>query len=230
MLRSNVLFALIFLLLTGCATGVTVKVNTIADPTIQAPGKKYALVNGLLEGPKDDLFFREFASYFERALATQGYQRVADRSDADLIVTFSYGVSDGRTGINTFSFPVYESFGGETIVITETTSSGVTKRTVTIPPRYQIVGTQLESQTYTVYAHSAMLEARLPAAEGQTGKLLWKAIVTSVNETNDLRTIMPYLAAAAAPYLGGNSGEQKRIQLKPDSPAVQEMRGAVKQN
>lgn len=230
MLRTGALFVtLLILLLTGCATGVTVQVNAIADPTLQAPGQKYLLTNGHEEGPKDDLFFREFAAYFERALATRGFQRVADHGAADFIVSFSYGVSDGRTGINTFSFPIYESFGGETIIITETDpSGGVTKRTVTIPPRYQVVGTQLESRTYTLYAHTAMLEARLPAPQGQTGKLLWKTVITSTNETNDLRSIMPYLAAAAAPYLGGNTGEQKRIELQPDAPAVVEMRGTVK--
>jgi hypothetical protein len=230
MLRTGALFiALLILLLTGCATGVTVQVNAIADPSIQAPGKKYLLTNALVDGPKDDLFFREFAAYFEKALATKGYQRVEDRGAADIIVAFSFGVSDGRTGINTFSFPIYESFGGETITIRETDSGGnVTTRTVTIPPRYQIVGTQFESQSYTIYAHTAMLEARLPAPEGQSGKLLWKTVITSVNETNDLRTIMPYLAAAAAPYLGGNTGEQKKIELKPDAPAVVDMRSTVK--
>lgn len=230
MLRTAVLFVTLLLLLTGCATGVTVKVNAIADPLLHAAGKKYFLTNGVVESPKDDLFFREFARYFERALATKGYERVDDRSAADLIISFSYGISDGRTGINTFSFPIYESYGGETIVMTETDSAGkVTRRTVTIPPRYQIVGTQMESQTYTVFSHTAMLEARLPAPEGETGKLLWKTVITSVNESSDLRSIMPYLAAAAAPYLGGNSGEQKRIELKPDSPAVMEMRNAIKQ-
>lgn len=229
MLRTGILFATLITLLAGCATGVTVQVNAIADSEIQAPGKKYLLTNALVEGPKDDLFFREFAAYFDRALSAKGYQRVGERGAADIIIAFSYGVSDGRTGINTFSFPIYESFGGETIVMTETDSAGnVTRRTVTIPPRYQIVGTQLESQTYTVYAHTALLEARLPATEGQTGKLLWKTVITSVNESNDLRTIMPYLAAAAAPYLGGNTGEQKRIELKPDTPAVVEMRSAIK--
>lgn len=229
MVRAGAVFALLLLLLTGCATGVTVKVNAIADSALQVPGKKYLLTNGMVEAPKDDLFFREFAAYFERALSTKGYQRVEDRAAADLIISLSFGVSDGRTGINTYSFPIYEAFGGETYTIRETDSSGgVTTRTVTIPPRYQIVGTQHESQTYTVYAHTVMLEARLPAPEGQSGKLAWKTVITSVNESNDLRAIMPYLAAAAAPYLGGNSGHQKRIELQTDSPAVVEMRGAVK--
>ena len=106
MLRTAVLFVTLLLLLTGCATGVTVKVNAIADPLLHAAGKKYFLTNGVVESPKDDLFFREFARYFERALATKGYERVDDRSAADLIISFSYGISDGRTGINTFSFPI----------------------------------------------------------------------------------------------------------------------------
>jgi hypothetical protein len=224
---------LIVTLLTACAGGVTVRVNAISDAQLHAAGKHYLLVHATAQANKDDLFFREFSSYFVKALQAKGYQRVADVQQADMVIDFSYGVSEGRTGINTYSFPIYEATGGETITFTETKtdSSGkvtTTRRTVTVPPRYQIVGTQLESSTYTLYTHNAVLEARLPAPQGQVGKLLWKTVITAVVDTNDLRAIMPYLAAAAVPYLGGNSGAQKSINLKADSPAVVEMRGAGK--
>lgn len=226
--RKLILVLLFTFGLGACATTMDVQVNAINDPTQHAPGKTYFLKNAQTADGEDELFFREFATYFVHALKAKGYQRVKDPKDADMIIHFGYGVSEGRTGIHTYSWPIYETVGGETITYTETKTDAsgtktTTKGSVSVPLRVQRVGTQLESRSYTVFTHHASLEAR----GRKDNNLLWKAMTTLVTESTDLRASMPYLAAAAAPYLGGNSGKQRAVPLKRDDPAVVEMRRLI---
>lgn len=223
------------LLLGGCASTFQVQVNAIADTATSVPGKRYVLLNANKDGSEDDLFFREFSGYFVDILASKGYQRVTSRDDADIEVLFQYAVSDGRTGIHTFTHPIYEAIGGQTISFTETKTDSTgttttTKGTVHVPLQYQNVGTAVESHAFTVFTSSAVLEAyqvkAVKAADkGTVPKVLWKTVMNCTSESNDLRSLMPVMATAAAPYIAGNSGAQVSVKLKLDDPAVQATRG-----
>jgi hypothetical protein len=220
--------------LGACASGIQVQVNAINDPAQPSPGKDYYLVNDQQDNGDDELFFQEFSTYFVQALKAKGYRRVDDRSQAQILIHFNYGVSGGRSGIETYSWPIYETVGGETItyIETKTDASGTkttTKGSVSVPLRVQRVGSQIESRSYTVYTHHVVLEAHSLASDDKTqeGPLLWKTMVHHVSESNDLRASMPYMAAAAAPYLGQNSGKQRTVTLKPDAPEVQAMRRLI---
>jgi hypothetical protein len=226
--------ALILLaLLSGCASGLVVQVNAIANPQAKPANPRYVLVNGNAEGREDDLFFREFSAYFVPLLKDKGYQRVNDRAQADLQIVFRFAVSEGRTGVNTFTHPIYETVGGNTITFTntKTDSSGTTtttKGTVYVPMQTQYVGTVLESQTYTLFTSSVVLEALTLEKGDKAPTMIWKTMLSSTSDSNDLRAIMPYMAAAAAPYLGSNSGELKDIRFKPDDPKVTAIKAKAK--
>jgi hypothetical protein len=226
MYRIRLCLVLLFItLLSGCASGLVVQVNAIADPQAKAASTRYVLINGNAEGREDDLFFREFSAYFVPLLKDKGYQRVSDPAQADIQIVFRFAVSEGRTGVNTFAHPIYETVGGNTITFTntKTDSSGATtttKGTVYVPMQTQYVGTALESQSYTLFTSSAVLEARTLEKGDKAPTMLWKTMLSCTSESNDLRATMPYMAAAAAPYLGGNSGELKEIRFKPDDPKV----------
>jgi len=213
-------------LLAGCASPFVVQVSAIADPTANTSNKRYVLLNGNTEGQEDDLFFREFSAYFIPILTEKGYRRVDSHKDADMEIFFRYAVSDGRTGVNTFAYPIYETIGGNTINITETRTddSGATTTTrsaVHIPLRTLYVGTAVESHSYTVYTSSAALEAyKIKPA----GKILWKTLMNITSDSNDLRTTIPIMAAAAEPYLAGNSGAAKKIRLNRDDPKISAIR------
>jgi hypothetical protein len=218
------------MLLGGCASTLQVHVNAIADTSLTPPTKRYVLINANKDGNEDDLFFREFSAYFVEILADKGYQQVDSRDAADIEILFQYAVSDGRTGIHTFTHPIYEAIGGQTITFTETKtdSSGTTtttKGSVHVPLQYQHVGTAVESHSYTVFTSSVALEAYLvngakTADKGGAPKVLWKTVVSSTSESNDLRAIMPVLATAASPYLTDNSGAQISVKMKVDDPKV----------
>ncbi len=225
-LFSTIMALLVIVLLAGCASPFVVQVSAIADPKTNTIGTRYILLNGNTEGQEDDLFFREFSAYFIPILAKKGYQRVESREDADMEIFFRYAISDGRTGINTFARPIYETVGGNTINITRTRTddSGATtttRSTVHVPLQTFYAGTIIENRSYTLYTSSAALEAyKIKPA----GKILWKTLMNTTSQTNDLRTTMPVMAAAAAPYIASNSGAAKKIQIKRDDPRINTIR------
>jgi hypothetical protein len=229
-LHRHVAFLLItvLLLMSGCATTVDVNVNSIVDPSMAHMGKRYVLINGNNEKAQDDLFFREFSRYFDAALKQAGYEKVSNRDDADLDIYFKYGISDGRTGVYSYASPIYDFVGGESITITENTggTTGQKVTTIHIPSRLERVGTDVQTRNYVLYNRTASLEARAvskeeeSAAQKKKNPLVWSVYVYSVGESNDLRQIMPYLAAAAEPYIGLNTGQQINVALKHDSPEV----------
>ncbi|HEC19410.1 MAG TPA: hypothetical protein ENI97_08700 [Gammaproteobacteria bacterium] len=214
------------LLLTACTAPYVVQVSAIAEPGVSTTDTRYVLRNGNPEGKEDDLFFKEFSAYFIPLLAEKGYRRVNSRDKAEVEIFLRYAVSEGRSGISTFTHPVYETIGGNTINIVETkTDSGgtttTTRSTVHIPLQTLYVGTAVESRSYTLYTSSVALEAY---ALKPKGKMLWKTLMNLTSESNDLRTTIPIMAAAAAPYIAGNSGVAKTIKLKRDDPAIAALR------
>lgn len=218
----------VLLLLSGCATTVDVNVNSIVDPALSHAGKHYVLTNANNQKAHDDLFFREFSRYFEAVLQKQGYEKVNSLADADLEIFFKYGISDGRTGVYSYASPIYDYVGGDSITITENTGGTTAQKvtTIHIPARMERVGTDVQTRSYTLYNRTASLEARTIAKgeqspeERQKNPMIWSIYIYSVGESNDLRQVMPYLAAAAAPYIGVNTGQQITVQLKHDNPEV----------
>lgn len=214
----------LLLIFYGCASTVTVTLNSIADPGLAGQGKYYVITSGIDETGEEDLFFREFSRYFEVALNDAGYIKIDDIDKADMQIAFKYGISDGQTGVYSFTSPLYDFVGGETITITEKTSdpNGQKVTTINIPARFQRVGTSVETRGYTLYNRTASLEARTinKQSKDEKGAVIWSMYIYSVGESNDLRLIMPFMAAAAAPYLGKNSGQQLSRDLKHDDPAV----------
>ena len=229
-LRIIGLCLLIVASLIGCTTRLTVQVNAIADTEIKPASTRFVLLNGNVEGQEDDLFFREFSGYFIPLLIQKGYQLASSREKADIEIFFRYAVSDGRTGVHTFAHPIYETLGGNTINFTETKTDGsgtttTTQGTVHIPLQTVYVGTAVESHSYTLYTSSAAREAyKIIHEENEQPTILWKTLMACTSDTNDLRSVIPVMAAAAAPYLAGNSGAAKDIRLRLDDPKISAIR------
>ncbi|WP_455210230.1 hypothetical protein [Kaarinaea lacus] len=219
----------------GCASTVKVNVNSIVDPEAAPAGKRYILSSNKTQ---DDLFFREFSRYFDTVLQDAGYIKTGNREQADLDILLTFGISDGRTGVFSYASPIYDYVGGETITITEKTSdpSGQKVTTIKIPARLERVGTSIETRSYTLFNRTATLEARTidkivkdqpEDKPRQAPPLVWSIYIYSIGESNDLRLVMPYLAAAAAPYIGKNTGQLVEVKLKPDDIAVVRLKGLV---
>jgi len=223
--------------LNACVHQVVVNVNAITDKSAVQPGKHYFMVNANNDSTASELYFQEFRTYFDHLLTANGYLKVDDRKDADIEIRFHYGVSDGQTGIQHYSWPIYETFGGDTVRITEriTDAGGNTQtinRTVYIPAYVRQVGSANEAQSYTFYNRYMNLAAfpvNATSTDTTSPTPLWNVNIYSVGESNDLRSIMPFMAAASAPYLGKNSGQQQSVTLAYDDPLVLELRNLIKQ-
>jgi hypothetical protein len=232
-LTISILFIALSLVITGCASTIDVNVNSIIDTQMAAKGNRYILTSGAKEKSEADLYFREFSRYFDVVLKDAGFVKVANRDDADIEILFKYGISDGRTGVYSYSTPIYDFVGGETVTITEkdTGATGQKVTTIHIPARLERIGSSIETRSYTTYNRTASLEA-MPVgkdSEKQKRPLLWQVYVYSVGDSNDLRFVMPYLAAAAGPYIGKNSGQQITTNLKHDDPAVMRIKNLALQ-
>ena len=228
-----ILFALLYAFLTACASKVMVNVNAISDPQRTDYGKRYYLTNVNQDIATNDLYFLEFRRYFDHILQKKGLLMSKSRDDADIEIQLQYGISDGRTALQTYSWPIYETFGGYSVTVTEkiTDSEGKSRsvqRTTYVPAYVQRVGSTYETRSYTIYNRYANLAALPIHTTGdKQATPIWSINIHSVGESSDLRAIMPYLAAASLPYLGRNSGQQQVFELKHDDPAVLEMRSLI---
>jgi len=224
--RSYVTLLFGALLLSGCATTYVVKVDSIAVSSTPVAGIKYVLESGMSDVKDNDLYFREFAAQFRRILNAKGYVEAATHADAAIGIKLSYGTSNGHNEFYSYLRPLYHVSGGENIIYKEikTDSSGQkteSTSTVYMPLRTQMIGYTNEMSSQTLFTHFAMLEADALAAGETSGKQLWKTTIRLVDPSNDLRYLLPYMAAGAAPYIAGNTGAMQSVELKPNDPRVQ---------
>ncbi len=219
-------------LLTGCSSTIPVKVDAIAaDESIS--DKSYRWFSGMENVSPDDLYFQEFSRYFRALLQRRGYVERKEGAAA-LAIYFSYGVSPGKTVYYTTSTPIYDWFGGDTIIYVETRDEGEgkvsqTTSTVTTPIYRRMIGVDVDTRSYTLYTSFVILEAK----RYQTGKkpaemkTLWKVTASTTTRSNDLRALMPALALAASSYLGTDTGEAKLVKIKKGDPRLEELRQLV---
>jgi len=221
------------LIITSCTSRITVVVNAISSSEHNNLGKHYFLTSAMEDVDDKDLFFQEFRQYFEYVLHKEGYTRVNTETGADIIIFLGYGISDGMTDISTYSWPIYEAIGGESISITETTmdSSGnavTTTRVIYIPARVTRVGTTYETKAFTTFNRSAILEARKSTTNNGSGDAVWKLLISSVGTSNDIREVMPYLAAASSGFIGKNSRDRRAFVVEHDDPLLLELKNLLK--
>ncbi len=223
---------LLVLILQGCASPLVIKVDAITSTNGQEALKHYYLKSGLKEVKEDDLYFIEFSRYVNHGLKQQGYSRTANEKEAQLVIKFSYGVTSGSVVPYTYSRPLYEYDAGDIITYVETTTDPQTKqttktvRTIHVPPRQHLVGSILESGSIVEYSSYMLLEASAKDSD----KIAWRTAVKITEQSGDLRLLMPYLAHAATPHLGKNSGVEQTIKVKQGDVAVEAFKQAAMKN
>ncbi len=224
--------ALLVAVLAGCSSTIPVKVDAIAADEAIAD-KSYRWFSGMENVSPDDLYFQEFSRYFRTLLAQQGYVERKE-GDAALAIYFSYGVTPGKTVYYTTSTPIYDWFGGDTIIYVETKGEGEqvsrTTSTVTTPVYRRMVGVDVDTRSYTLYTSFVVLEAKRyqPGKSPEEMRTLWKTTASTTTRNSDLRALMPALAVAAASYLGVDTGEAKLMKIKKDDPRLEKLRRRVR--
>lgn len=198
---------------------------------------------GLKDVSAEDLQFREYATYVERALTSKGYTVVDQIENANIVVFLVYGIGDPQEHTFTYSVPIW----GQAGVSSKTTSgtantfgsayswgnaaslSGTTRHssTTTYTPAYGVIGaTPLQGSfvTYTRYIFLDAYDFNFYMTSNKE-KRLWKTEIISAGSSDDLRLVFPVLIAASAPYLSENTGHKVEVQLYEDSKEVLNIRG-----
>ncbi len=222
---------LITLLLSACSTNaVHLKLDAITAPDYSVNNQSYQLLSGDPKINRDDLYFKEFSRYAQQALKEAGLHSANPGESAQQKIYFSFGINSGVTESHTYSTPVYEYTGGESISIKEKTiRNGVIDTTTTelyAPYRYQLVGRELRSSETTTYKSYIRLEGR---SHDEQAKQLWMITVEANSSSDDLRVLIPLMLSKAQPFIGKNSGKIIEIKTSPSDPAIEQFIAKSKQ-
>ncbi len=213
--------AVIALFLGGCASPYTFKVDAINNPDVEGH-KSFKMVSSNAEVDEHDLQYKEVSDYLKTTLSAQGLYEAPDAESADMIVDISYGVGEPQIDFKTYTTPVYavRSAGSRVVSIPVVDNKGavIGYRTATIydPPRREVVDFEEKTVPVTTYEKYLRVTARdnQNLDDSEAPAQVWSIYVKNKDESDDLRKYLPLMAAAAVPYVGGNTESQEEIKLK----------------
>ncbi|MSU49746.1 MAG: hypothetical protein EXS37_11790 [Opitutus sp.] len=212
------------LLLAGCGTTHTVKVDSLAKPNAEN-AISYEIKNRNPLVADDSLRYKEAAGMVKTALSGKGLYEAPPNTKPDIVVDLDYGVGPPQMKRETVSEPVYITIPGQ--IRTERVQVGTDSQgrpiyqTVTVqdPPTTEFAGFREYIVTVVVYEKFLKLAARenKEAVEGRPLQEVWTVDVTSEGESRDIRKNLPVLVAASIEYIGKDSQGQKTIRIKDNS-------------
>jgi hypothetical protein len=215
------LLLVILPLLSGCTSAYNFRVDALASPAAASlDNKTYVFRSGDPSIAADDLRFMETTMMVERALAERGYRRAAKEADATLLIFVEARMSGPLAATETWSDPVYLRSAGYSHVVRTPVygadgkvTSYVSSR-VYIPPQTEFAGYVNRQRQITVFEKGLYLSARLRKEDGAAGSELWTLSVITQDQSSDLRGYLPYLLAAAHPYIGQRTEGQVIVSIK----------------
>ena len=212
------------LMLGGCATTHTLKVDSLAKPKAEA-SISYEIKNRNPLVADDSLRYKEAAGYVKTALSGKGLYEAPPNTKPDMVVDLDFGVGPPQTKRETISEPVYITLPGQ--IRTERVQVGTDSQgrpiyqTITVqePPTTEFAGFREYVVTITVYEKYLKLSARenKEATEGSPPSEIWTVDVTSEGENRDIRKALPVLVGASIDYIGKDTQGQKTIRIKDNS-------------
>jgi hypothetical protein len=210
-----------------------VKIDSISGLD-SGTNKRYILLPVVKDVTLNDLQFREYSSYVDRALSSAGYVKARDFNDANIAIFLAYGVGDPKEHLYSYSLPVW----GQTGVSSSTTfgtirsfgTYGTYHGTTNYTPTYGITGYTTHVGSYTTFFRFLVMDAVDLEEYKRSEKIvqLWKTTVTSRGSSGDLRRVFPVLVAAAKSYIGTNTGKQVDVTLTESNKTVLEIKGLTK--
>jgi hypothetical protein len=180
-----------------------------------------------------DLQFQEFAAYTIRALQSKGMLIVTNMNEADVEVFLYYAIGDPVEHQFSRSVPIFgktvysgsQTFG--TVQSLGSSGAATYSGTTTYTPAYGIVGSAQQSGTYVTCTRYVALDAYDLHAyrDAQKEKQIWKTDIFSTGSSSDLRLVFPIMMAAAAEYIGSNTGHKVEVTLRETDPRVYAIKG-----
>ncbi len=228
---------LVALLMSGCATTqpqpyFSVTVDSISGAA--AEKNSYILLPGNKDTKAEDLQFKEYAAYVNRALIKQGFVPAESFEKANVAIFLVYGIGDPKESQYSYALPTW----GQTGVSSSRTSGTVSSYggyssysgKTTHTPTYGVTGSTTHIGSYTTYVRFMVLDA-VDLDEYKKSKeevQLWKTTVTSAGSSGDLRKVFPVLVAASQQYVGKNTGQKVEVDLYEEDERVIQIKGIAK--
>lgn len=223
------------LVVSGCATmqpQFSVRVDSISGGT--ADKNSYILLPGNKDTKAEDLQFKEYAAYVNRALIKQGFVPAESFENANVAIFLIYGIGDPQEHQYSYSIPTWGQTGVSSSYTTGTISSyggyGSYSGTTTYTPTYGITGNTTHIGSHITYFRFMVLDAvdldEYKKSEKEVQ--LWKTTVTSSGSSGDLRQVFPILVAASQQYVGKNTGQKVEVNLYEEDERVIEIKGITK--
>jgi hypothetical protein len=232
---SAVLLLAAALVVSGCATTqpqFSVRVDSISGGAVDK--NSYILLPGNKDTKAEDLQFKEYAAYVNRALIKQGFVPAESFEKANVAIFLVYGLGDPKEHQYSYSIPTWGQTGVSSSYTTGTISSyggyGSYSGTTTYTPTYGITGSTAHTGSYTTYFRFMVLDA-VDLDEYKKSKKevqLWKTTVTSSGSSGDLRLVFPILVAASQQYVGKNTGQKVKVDLYEEDERVIGIKGITK--
>lgn len=213
--------------LAACTPVVRVRVSALNDGGPRLIGA-YAITPASDVPRPGGLLFREVAAQVELAMEENGYTRVGDPGEADLVVEMGYGVSGPlveldpaptsttavRVGVGR-GVPYGRGLYGPYTRWTTGVWSAPAPRGYVARERYT---TRLE------------LEARRAddPGDGPAGVPVWELTAAATTESDDLRAVMPSLVYAAGDFIGERTERAVTVKVRADEPGLTRFRAAAR--
>ena len=203
--------ALLLLVLTGCQTVHSVKVDAINDPS-KATGTAYRLEMFDPTGSQSEEVGAMVQSIVRDALGARGMYETPRGVPPDIVITAEYGVGPGQMQIQ------YNS--GATILTSMGAVGGGSAKPVLVHEKFIKLTARLPGQAAPVPAG--------PTRRGsqKRGEEIWSVQVSVEDERKELPRYLPVLASVMVDYIGTNTGEEKHLQVD-EAKAINDLRTRI---
>ena len=178
--------AMIALAMSGCTPYPSWPSYNVAVSALAAEeSSQYStvfIIPGIEGVDENDLQYREYRKYMNRALEASGYTIEPDIESAELAVSLYYEISDPKSNQTTKMKPVFGS-------------------------NFSIQGWVPTSSTYTTYlryVHLTAVDMRKWTTSSEVYPV-WETQIISEGSSADMRKVFPVLAASGIHYYGSNS-------------------------
>ena len=225
------------ILLSGCQiTQPKYHVNVDSIGSSSDNKKSYILLPGNKATNSEDLQFKEYANYVNRALVSSGFKHAESYEKANVAIILMYGIGDPQTQQYSYSTPTWGQTGVSSSQTYGTVNTygnyGSYSGTTTYTPQYGITGSTTQSGSYATYLRYMIISA-VDLTEYNKSKKevqLWKTTVTSSGTSGDLRKVFPVLVAASKSFIATNTGEKVKVEMHDTDKSVIDIKGIKTEN
>ncbi len=235
----RLVFLAVLFLITGCAPNYLITVDAITAPS--APeGKEYFLLPGQIGLSANDLHFQEYSAYVVTLLADKGYRQITKKEESRLLIYLGYGIGAPQpTAYANFAglpqappAPAGMAPGPDpAMTMAYSLRYGAPWPYSPYYPGYyrdfrfhhgfrpgyfpDYYDYYQPLEVYPLYQRYLVLEAVDYRASKSRKEIVpvWKVTVSNWGEHDDLREVLPALAAAAGEYIGTNTGKEIEVSL-----------------